>query len=97
MNNSMTTMNRTQNRGLILVLFVIYVSSLLSVGAEKVRCQQIRQETSAKVSDDDSSPSQEPVRRVRKHSNLSSPRSGCTNLMAPIQVAVMQQPHSTQR
>ena len=57
-------MNRTQNRGLIHFLFVIYVSSLLSVGAEKVRCQQIRQETSAKVSDDDSSPSQDPVRRA---------------------------------
>jgi hypothetical protein len=46
MNNSMTTMNRTQNRGLIRVLFVIYVSSLLSVGAEKVRCQQILQNKS---------------------------------------------------
>jgi hypothetical protein len=29
-----------------------------------VRCQHIRQETSAEVSDDDSSPSQEPLRRA---------------------------------
>src|ERR1700738_3620147 len=57
-------MNRTQNRGLIHDLFVFYVSSLLSVGAEKLRCQQIRQETSTEVSDDDSSPSQEPLRRA---------------------------------